>query len=51
VALFLEGAAVSAFPEGVWRKTLRFAARHRTPILIVITYLAVRAMLFLVWRV
>jgi serine/threonine protein kinase len=51
VALFLEGAAVSAFPEGPWRKTLRFAARHRVPILLVAAYLVMRVILLVAFRV
>jgi len=51
VALFLEGAPVSAYPEGPWRRTLRFAGRHRVPILLVAAYLAMRVILFLVFRV
>lgn len=51
VALFLEGAAVSALPEGAWRKALRLAARHRTPILIVCAYVVMRAFLLWAFRV
>jgi serine/threonine protein kinase len=51
VAFFLEGAAVSAFPEGPWRKTLRFAAKYRTPILLVGAYIVMRMLLLLVFRV
>jgi len=51
VALFLEGAAVSAFPEGPWRKTLRFASKYRTPILLVGAYIVMRMLLLLVFRV
>jgi serine/threonine protein kinase len=51
VASFLEGASVSAFPEGPWRKTLRFASRHRTPILLVGAYLVMRTILLLVFRI
>ena len=45
MALFLEGAAVLAFPEGPWRATLRFAGKHRTPILLVAAYLVMRVIL------
>jgi serine/threonine protein kinase len=51
VALFLEGAAVSAFPEGPWRRTLRVASKYRTPILLVGAYLVMRLLLLLVFRV
>ena len=51
VALFLEGAPVSAYPEGPWREALRFAARHRVPILLVAAYLVMRVILLLAFRV
>jgi serine/threonine protein kinase len=51
VGLFLEGAAVSAFPEGPWRRGLRFASRHKTPIVLVAAYLVMRALMLLVLRV
>jgi len=47
VSRFLEGLAVSAYPEGPWRKTRRFAHRHRTAILLVLAYLVMRVLLFL----
>lgn len=47
VSRFLEGLAVSAYPEGPWRKTRRFARRHRTAILLVLAYLVMRVVLFL----
>jgi len=50
VALFLEGAAVKAFPEGPWRKALRFGTRYRTAILLVVAYIVMRAVLLLVFR-
>jgi serine/threonine-protein kinase len=51
VALFLEGAAVSAFPEGPWRKALRFASKYRTPILLVVAYIIMRVALLVGFRV
>jgi serine/threonine protein kinase len=51
LAHFLEAEPVSAFPEGPWRRTLRFASRYRTPILLVLAYLLMRAVLLLVARV
>ena len=51
VALFVEGAPVSAFPEGPWRKTVRFAAKHRTPILLVVAYLVMRVLMLRVLKV
>jgi len=50
VARFLEGEPVSAYPEGLWRKTGRLAVRHRTPILLVLAYLVARAVLLIVAR-
>jgi hypothetical protein len=51
VAFFLEGAAVSAYPEGPWRRLLRFAARYRTAVLLVAAYIVMRLLLLLVFRV
>ena len=51
VALFLEGAAVSAFPEGPWRKALRFASRHRAPLMLVAAYIIMRVLLLVAFRV
>jgi serine/threonine protein kinase len=51
VAQFLEGAPVSAYPEGPWRRTLRFAGRHRVAILLVTAYLVMRMVLLLLFRV
>ena len=51
VGRFLEGEPVSAYPEGVWRRALRFAARYRTPILLVLTYMVMRVVLLFVARV
>jgi eukaryotic-like serine/threonine-protein kinase len=51
VALFLEGAAVSAFPEGPWRKVMRFASRHRAPLMLVAAYIIMRVILLVAFRV
>jgi serine/threonine protein kinase len=51
VALFLEGAPVSAYPEGPWQRALRFASRHRVPILLVAAYLVMRVILMVAFRV
>lgn len=47
ISRFLEGLAVSAYPEGLWRKSRRFVRRYRTPILLLLAYLAVRVLLLL----
>ena len=46
VSRFLEGAAVSAVPEGVWRKTSRWILRHRVAAGTVVAYLAGRGLIF-----
>jgi eukaryotic-like serine/threonine-protein kinase len=47
LARFLTGAAVEALPEGPLRRSLRFARRHATPILLLLAYLLVRLALIL----
>jgi serine/threonine protein kinase len=47
----LEGEPVSAYPEGLWRRARRFAGRYRTPILLVLAYLAMRVVLLWLARV
>ena len=49
VRRFLDGAAVSAHVEGPLEQAARLARTYRTPIVLVLTYLAVR-MLLLFWR-
>jgi len=51
VSRFLEGERVLAYPEGPLDRALRFASRHRTPILLVLAYLVMRVVLLLVARV
>jgi serine/threonine protein kinase len=50
IASFTSGSSVSAFPEGPWRRTLRFGAKYRTPILLVAAYVAMRVLLLLFFR-
>lgn len=49
VRRFLDGAAVSAHAEGALERVGRFVRTYRTPIALVLTYLAVRILL-LFWR-
>jgi len=49
VARFLTGGRVLAYPESLPERTRRFAARHRTAIVLIAVYLAVRLSLIL-WR-
>jgi serine/threonine protein kinase len=49
VRRFLDGAAVSAHPENPLEQIARLARTYRTPIALVLTYLAVRILL-LFWR-
>ncbi len=42
---FLSGRQVSAYREATWERALRLARRHRTALLLVLAYLAVRAAL------
>jgi serine/threonine protein kinase len=46
ITSFLEGAAVSAVPEGLWRQTARWISRHRVAAGIVGAYLAGRGLIF-----
>ncbi|HXN41931.1 MAG TPA: protein kinase, partial [Myxococcaceae bacterium] len=48
-ARFLTGARVQAYPESVLERARRFAARHRTAIVLIAVYLAMRLSLIL-WR-
>jgi eukaryotic-like serine/threonine-protein kinase len=51
VARFLEGAAVSAYPEGPWRRIVRFTSKYRAPILVILAYVIMRVLLLMVARV
>ena len=50
VARFLDGAVPAAHRENMFERLGRFGARHRTAILLVLTYLVVRALLILFLR-
>ena len=47
VARYLDGMPVSAYPENVFRKLARWASRYRFALVLVLTYLVVRALLLL----
>ncbi|HXO05768.1 MAG TPA: serine/threonine-protein kinase [Candidatus Sulfotelmatobacter sp.] len=47
---YLDGLPVSAYPENVFRKMARWAARYRPAIVLVLTYLLLRALLLLWFR-
>ncbi|MGB0035376.1 MAG: serine/threonine-protein kinase [Candidatus Acidiferrales bacterium] len=49
-ALFLDGLPVSAYPENVFQRAARWASRYRVAIVLVLTYLVVRAILLLWFR-
>lgn len=44
---YLDGLPVAAYRESVFEQVGRFVRRHRTPILIVLAYLVMRALLIL----
>lgn len=50
VARFLNGERVEAFSERPWETARRLAGRHRTLVILISTYLAVRAILLLAAR-
>jgi serine/threonine protein kinase len=50
VGSYLDGLPVSAYPENIFRKTARWASRYRLAIVLVLTYLVVRALLLLWFR-
>jgi eukaryotic-like serine/threonine-protein kinase len=50
VANYVDGLPVSAYPENVFRKAARWASRYRVAIVLVLTYLVVRALLILFSR-
>ena len=47
VTRFLDGAAVSAYPETLLHRAMRVAKRHRVALGIVAAYLAGRSLIFL----
>jgi hypothetical protein len=51
IECFLEGASVSAYPEGPWRRTVRFMSKYRAPILVILAYVVMRVLLLMVARV
>lgn len=51
VARFLDGLAVEAYREGLLEKTWRVVKKYRTPIVLVLAYLAMRLLLFFFARV
>jgi eukaryotic-like serine/threonine-protein kinase len=50
IACYLDGRPVSAYPENTLRKIARWAFRYRVAIVLVLTYLVVRALLLLWFR-
>ena len=50
IACYLDGLPVSAYPENIFRKMARRASRYRVAIVLVLTYLVVRALLILWFR-
>jgi serine/threonine protein kinase len=50
VSRFLSGERVAAFPERLWDTASRLVARHRTLVILIATYLAVRVVLLFVAR-
>jgi hypothetical protein len=47
VRAWLDGAAVSAYPESPWERALRFYRRNSALVLLLLAYLTVR--LFILW--
>lgn len=47
VARYLDGLAVQAYPENLFQRTRRLVVKYQTPILLVLAYLLMRAMLLL----
>jgi serine/threonine protein kinase len=47
IAHYLDGLPVSAYPENIFRKVARWSSRYRLAIVLVITYLILRTLLFL----
>jgi serine/threonine protein kinase len=50
VARYLDGLPVSAYPENIYRRATRWAARYRVAIVLVLTYLIVRTLLLFWFR-
>jgi serine/threonine protein kinase len=47
---FRAGLAVQAYRENLFERTARFVQRYRTPILLILTYLLIRALLLVILR-
>jgi hypothetical protein len=45
IARYLDGLPVLAYPENIFQRVARWAARYRLAIVLVLTYLLVRALL------
>jgi len=50
VARYLDGLPVSAYPENIYRRATRWAARYRVAIVLVLTYLIFRTLLLFWFR-
>jgi serine/threonine protein kinase len=50
VARFLDGLPVSAYPENIFQKVARWGSRYRLAIVLVLTYLVLRALMLLWFR-
>jgi eukaryotic-like serine/threonine-protein kinase len=50
IGSYLDGLPVSAYPENIFRRLARWAARYRLAIVLVLTYLVMRALLLLWFR-
>jgi serine/threonine protein kinase len=50
VARYLDGLPVSAYPEHIFRRIARWAYRYRIGVVLVLTYLLVRAVLIFLFR-
>jgi serine/threonine-protein kinase len=50
IGSYLDGLPVSAYPENIFRRLARWATRYRLAIVLVLTYLVVRALLLLWFR-
>ena len=51
VGRFLDGEPVEAYPESLWDRLARLASRYRTPLVLILAYLAMRLLLLLIERV
>jgi serine/threonine protein kinase len=50
LSLYSSGLAVRAYRENLVERTVRFVRRYRVPILLILTYLLMRALLLLIFR-